>query len=458
MKRLFGTDGIRGVAGAFPLDETTVTRVGAALARILAAAAPPGRPARILIGRDTRESGDWIERALASGARRGGASCAAAGVIPTPGVAYLARTAGFDAGVMISASHNLYRDNGIKIFSSSGYKLPDEREAAMEAMVLDGGAGLPDAEPAPPPLPAARDDLPGRYAAFLRESASPGMTFAGLKVVLDCANGASSLIAPRVFRDRGAEVSALFTEPDGRNINSGCGSLHPEALADAVRARGADLGAAFDGDADRTLLVSADGRVADGDVLMYQAAAQLKRQGRLPGDLVVTTVMSNLWLEKGLEALGIRLVRTQVGDKYVLEEMLRTGASLGGEQSGHIIFSDLATTGDGILTALRLVEILRSRRDTVAGWLAQVRAYPQVLLNVRVASRPDLESHPAIGAEAERVRRELGTSGRLLLRYSGTEPLARVMIEAADGAQVEALARRLADVIRREIGEPGAAA
>ena len=451
MKRLFGTDGIRGAAGAFPLDPETVTAVGAALTRILARDRNEEHP-RLLIGRDTRESGDWIERAIASGARRAGAECLAAGVIPTPGLAYLARTGGFSAGIMISASHNPYRDNGVKVFSATGYKLPDEEEAGVEALVLDRAHPLPAPEYSPPSVPKAPPGLVETYVQFLKGSVPPDVTFRGLKVVLDCANGASSEFAPRIFRDLGADVEAVYCTPDGRNINSGCGSLHPDGLAQKVTDAEADLGIAFDGDADRSLFVSSDGRVADGDVLIYQAAAHLKRVGRLNGGVVVTTVMSNLWLERGLAEMGVTLARTQVGDKYVLEEMLRTGAVLGGEQSGHIIFTDRATTGDGILTALRLVEIMRTRGESVSDWLGQVQAYPQVLLNVRVGSRPDLERHPVIGAEAARVRDELGDSGRLVLRYSGTESLARVMIEGTDRRLVESLARRLAGVIEDQIG------
>jgi phosphoglucosamine mutase len=290
------------------------------------------------------------------------------------------------------------------------------------------------------------------YTTFLRESVAPGLSFEGLKLVMDCANGASSVIGPLVFSGLGAQVTTLFSTPDGRNINSGCGSLYPENLARAVTDLGADFGIAFDGDADRCLFVAGDGRVADGDVLLYQAAVWLDRQGKLPGRRVVSTVMSNLWLERALAEAGITLDRTQVGDKYVLEEMVRTGATLGGEQSGHIIFSDRATTGDGILTALRLAEVMRGTGETVGGWLSRVQAFPQVLLNVRVARRPDLDSHPIIGDAATRVRRQLGTSGRLVLRYSGTEPLARVMIEATDHDLVNSLAQELAAVIRAEIG------
>lgn len=452
MKRLFGTDGIRAEAGSYPLDPRTITRVGGALARILGERHPERSEPRILIGRDTRESGEWIEAALASGARRAGARCESVGVLPTPGVACLARTLGYTAGVMISASHNPYRDNGIKIFSASGYKLPDDEEAGIEALVLDDAVPLPDPEASPgraEPAPAPARD---RYFAFLRESVEGARPFAGMRLVLDCANGAACAVAPAIFSDLGAEVSALFTEPDGRNINLDCGSLHPATLAATVLAKRADLGIAFDGDADRTLFVAGDGRIADGDLLLYQAAGYLLAHGRLPGARVVATVMSNLWLERALAERGISLARTRVGDKYVLEEMLRTGAALGGEQSGHIIFADRATTGDGILTALRLTEVLKATGGTVAGWMSEVKAYPQVLLNVRVASRPDLEAHPVIGAEAARVREQLGTTGRLVLRYSGTEPLARVMIEGADRAQVEELAAGLAEIIRKAIG------
>ncbi len=455
MKSLFGTDGIRGTAGVFPLDERTVTRVGAALIRTLlhhAAAGPP----RVVIGRDTRESGEWIERAIAAGASLTGATCTAAGVVPTPGIAWMARTGGFAAGVMISASHNPYRDNGIKIFSASGYKLPDEEEAAIERLVLDEGTPplLPESAEGSSrrEVPAAPADLIDGYVEFLRQSVSPGVRFDGIRVVLDCANGASCSVAPGVFTALGADVVPIFDTPDGRNINSGCGSLHPDRLAATVKERGADLGIAFDGDADRTLFVSSDGSVADGDVLMHQAACHLKERGQLPGDLVVTTVMSNLWLERSLAERGIRLARTQVGDRYVLQEMIRSGAALGGEQSGHMIFADRSTTGDGIMTALRLMEILVANDDTVAGWLSQVQAFPQILLNVPVASRPDLSSHPVIGAEADRVIQKLGGDGRLVLRYSGTEPLARVMIEGTDRDQVETLARDLAGVIEQEIG------
>jgi phosphoglucosamine mutase len=448
MKKLFGTDGIRGEAGKYPLDPETVVHVGSALARTLESQEGIEAP-RILVGRDTRESGEWIERTLACGASRQGAVCVAAGVIPTPGVAYLTRIGGFAAGVMISASHNQYSDNGIKVFSANGYKLPDEEEAEMERLIIAGEGGE---APEKPPALAEPAGLVENYVRFLQDSGAEDVRLDGMRIVVDCANGASCRIGPEVLRLLGADVTAMFDEPDGLNINHGCGSLYPDGLARTVVERGADVGVTFDGDADRTLFVSPDGRVADGDVLIFEAASHMKDKGLLKNDLVVSTVMSNLWLERALTERGIRMTRTQVGDKYVLEEMVRSGAVLGGEQSGHIIFADKATTGDGIMTAVRLLEVLQTRGETVSDWLSRVKAYPQLLLNVRVAERPDLETHPVIGVEARKVRSELGESGRLVLRYSGTEPLARVMIEAADADQVETLARRLADVIDKEIG------
>jgi len=446
-KRLFGTDGIRGAAGAFPLDEATVERVGLALASVLGA---PGRRPGVVLGRDTRESGAWIEETLARAIARGGGSPISAGVITTAGVAYLTKAAGFDAGVMISASHNPFNDNGIKIFSKDGYKLPDTEEARIERMILDEESPAP-VSPAPPPAGASAD-LAGSYQAHLVEAAGAAR-LDGMKVVLDCANGASHQVAPAVFRALGAEVVTLAGTPDGTNINSGCGSLYPEAMSEAVLHHRADLGCAFDGDADRCVLCDETGAVCDGDFILYRSALALQEEGRLPGHLVVATVMSNLWLERALRRAGIRMLRAPVGDKYVLEEMLRQGSRLGGEQSGHVIFLDHATTGDGVLTALMLAATLRRAGVPLSSWRSEVKPFPQILLNVRVSTRPALESHPAIGAKAAEVRGKLGEEGRLLLRYSGTEPLARVMIEAEDADQVAALAREMADVIHREIGE-----
>jgi len=456
VKRLFGTDGIRGTAGVFPLDEPTIGRVGEALARILLGRSK--RP-RVLIGRDTRESGAWIEESLARSVLDAGGEPVAAGVIPTAAVAYITASSGFDAGIMISASHNPFNDNGIKIFSRDGFKLADREEARIEAAVIEG-----ETEPFPPD-PAAGGGVRSRAGGLRVEegvadsyrdhviAVAGGVRLAGMTVVLDCANGASYRTAPEVFRALGARVHAISDTPDGTNINSGCGSLSPEALCREVLERQADLGFAFDGDADRCILSDERGAVCDGDFVLWRSALALRAEGRLPGDTVVGTVMSNLWLERALSGKGIRLLRAPVGDKYVLEEMVRSGARLGGEQSGHVIFMDHATTGDGIITAVMMAAIVRRASVRLSEWRSQVRPCPQVLMNVRVGSRPDLGSHPVIGPAAESVRRQLGVAGRLLLRYSGTEPLVRVMIEGEDPEVVARLARGLAGVIESEIGE-----
>ena len=449
MKRLFGTDGIRGRAGQTPLDHDTVARVGFALVRDLAgewAAASPS----FLIGRDTRESGAWIEAALTGGIAAAGGRAVTVGVLPTAAVAFLAKKGGFDAGIMISASHNPWHDNGIKVFSRDGYKLPDTDEARIESMVLDTESGLPAM------LPDARPDFsPGLVESYRDHllGAAEGTRLEGLRIVLDCAHGAASEVAPAVFRALGAEVRALSAAPDGRNINDGCGSLHPEALRQAVVATGGQMGFAFDGDADRCLLVDETGALCDGDFIMYRAAMMLRESGALGPEMVVGTVMSNLWLERALAERGVSLLRTPVGDKYVLEEMLRHGARIGGEQSGHVIFIDHATTGDGLLTAVMMARAIARSGARLSSWRAEVRPCPQVLLNVRVSSRPDFESHPVIGPAVGRARRELGSDGRILLRYSGTEPLARVMVEAVDAGLTESLAREIAGIIEAEIGE-----
>lgn len=447
MKRLFGTDGIRGEAGRPPLDQGTISRIGAALASVLSR---ESEAPRIIIGRDTRESGSWIEEAIARGIAGAGGRATIAGVITTAGVAWLTRTHGFDAGVMISASHNPFHDNGIKIFSREGYKLPDSEEARIESIVLEAGGEIPT--PSGAPVAVSIDgDLSRDYVEGVVNAAG-GTRLEGMQVVLDCANGASCQEAPEAFEVLGARVHRLGDRPDGRNINEGFGSMHPEAASRAVVETGAQVGFAFDGDADRCIVVDDRGQVCDGDFILYRSALAMREAGRLPGDVVVGTVMSNLWLQKALEASGIRLLRTGVGDKYVLEEMRRSGARLGGEQSGHVIFLDHATTGDGILTAVMMACIRKRAGVPLSRWRSEVRPFPQILLNERIASKPEMESHPVIGPAAEEVRKQLGSSGRLLLRYSGTEPLVRVMIEGEDAGQIESLARDLAALIRREIG------
>ena len=456
MKRLFGTDGIRGSAGEFPLDEPTVVRVGRALAASLPSA--DGRPPRIVIGRDTRESGPAIEAALARGIREAGGRVDLGGVLTTPAVACVTRLAGYDAGLVVSASHNPYRDNGIKVFSRTGEKIPDRAEIAIERLVLDDKASVPPARPGPagaspagpPALGAA--ELAGRYLAWLQGTIAPGASLSGWRVVLDCANGAASDLGPELFRRFGVAVTAINVRPDGRNINEGCGALHPEDLAAEVRNRKASLGLAFDGDADRCVIVDATGRVLNGDNVLFLAARDLNAAGRLRSRTVVGTVMSNLWLERALAAEGIRLLRAPVGDKYVLEEMQGGGHVLGGEQSGHIIFLEKATTGDGLMTGLMFLDLLRRTGLDLAGWAATIRPCPQVLVNVPVRERPPFDAHPRIGPAIREEERRLGAAGRVLVRYSGTEPKARIMVEGESLEAVEQAAARLKSVIQDAIG------
>jgi phosphoglucosamine mutase len=448
VRQLFGTDGVRGVAGEFPLDPKTVHALGAALGEIAGRLAPEPE---ILIGMDTRESGQWIAGQVAGGLIERGASVRFAGVTTTPGVAYLTRTNTFVAGVMISASHNPYRDNGIKVFSHSGYKLPDEQEHAIEQRIfalLEAGV-----QPAPATLtPDA--GLDRHYIDYLASTAR--RSFSGLSLVVDCGNGSASTLAPELFERLGAGVTAINCAPDGRNINLGCGALHVEKLRQIVVARGADMGVAFDGDADRAIFVSRAGKVVDGDAVLLMCAKALHAQGRLSGPggqpAVVATVMSNLGLERALAAHGIKLFRTPVGDKYVLEEMLRSGAVLGGEQSGHVIFSEYATTGDGLLTALRVIGTAVEAGKGLDELTCELEIYPQRLVNVRVKSKKPLSELPAVNEEIRAAEQDFGDAGRVLVRFSGTEPLARVMVEGPDLARVEAAATRIAAAIERDLG------
>jgi len=443
-KELFGTDGIRGVAGEYPLDPQTIYAFGVALGDDATAAhASP----EILIGADTRESGQWIAELVAGGIQSRGARVRYAGVITTPGVAYLTKTGPFVAGVMISASHNPYQDNGIKVFGHSGFKLPDSEEHAIEQEIFRlRDAGL---SPAPIRLPVD-EGLDRQYLEYL--ASTVGTPFDGLRLVLDCGNGAAYRLAPELFRRLGASVSAICAEPNGRNINLNCGALHLEGLRDAVLAQGADAGVAFDGDADRAIFVSKAGKIVDGDAVLLASGRALKSAGRLTGNLVVATVMSNLGLEKALERDGIRLTRTPVGDKYVLEEMVRLDAAIGGEQSGHVIFRQYATTGDGLLTALRLFETARQAGTGLDELTADLRVYPQKLVNVRVRNKKSLNEVPAVAQEIRLVEDALAGSGRVLVRFSGTEPLARVMVEGPDMDCVDSYTARIADAIRREMG------
>lgn len=449
MKALFGTDGIRGEAGQFPLDLATVTAIGFSLASHLAAS---GARPRIVTGRDTRESGASIEQALIDGASSAGAECLSAGVITTPGVAFVTRKELAAAGVVISASHNPYHDNGIKIFAPSGQKMDDSVERLIEADIFS--------KIKVPPAPAnqssssvvAEEQLREEYLSFLADEIGSGLMLKGLTIVVDCANGASSALAPTLFERLGAKVIAINATPDGRNINRDCGSLHIDSLREKVVKEHADLGVAFDGDADRSLFVDGEGNFVDGDATLWALANYLKSHSRLKGDVVVATVMSNIGLEIALRSAGIRLVRTDVGDKYVLEELLRLGASLGGEQSGHIILPGLSLAGDGMITTLCLLRALSESRKTLAEMTAGFKRYPQILLNVRVREKVPFADLPSVQGEVKEVEELLSQRGRLLLRYSGTEPLARVMIEGENQGQIDEYARRIAQAIDREIG------
>ena len=474
MKKLFGTDGMRGEAGRFPLDAATVRTAGRSLAERLAQRL--GRAPRVVAGRDTRESGEWIEGAFLGGAREAGARVESAGVITTPGVAYLARALPADAGVVVSASHNPFQDNGIKIFAPTGRKLDDATERLIEADIYaERGGGADNEGGAAPEVAAAPkgvnegaagvggDDagensrrsagLRARYLDYLAEEVAAGLDLEGLHVVVDCANGAASELAPALLARLGARVTAIGDAPDGRNINRDCGSLHTEALERRVVAEGAQFGVAYDGDADRSLFVDARGRLVDGDATLWVLAKRMRERGRLAGDTVVATVMSNLGLELALGSLGVKLLRADVGDKYVLEELLRTGAALGGEQSGHIIFPRTSLAGDGLITTVNLLRAVREAGRPLHELTEGFTRLPQVLVNVRVREKRPFEEVEEVSRRARDVRAQLGERGRLLLRYSGTEPLARVMIEGQRQEEIERLARGLAESIRRNLGE-----
>jgi phosphoglucosamine mutase len=441
---LFGTDGIRGTAGTYPLDVQTVRRVGAALVKAL-----PHGGAKLLIGRDTRESGVWIERALAHGARLEGASVHSIGVAPTPAVAYLTGSLDFDAGVVISASHNPYQDNGIKVFSGAGVKYGGQFEQRIESLVADSSWQLPAGDPTEVP----HADHLRKYLDHARSVLPNPEKLSAVRIAVDCANGAMTPVAPALFNELGFDVTLIGAEPDGQNINRGVGSTHPEKLAGIVRQGGYRLGVAFDGDGDRAILVDARGRVLDGDHVMLMCAKQMKAEGRLRGNAVVATVMSNIGLELALRKHGIQLVRTKVGDKYVMEEMQKQGLSLGGEQSGHLIFSEHLFTGDGLITALSVLRTIAESGRELADLADDLTTYPQVLLNVRVRERADLDTIPEVASVMRQVEKGLGANGRLLVRYSGTEPLLRVMLEGQDMAQIDGWAHQIVDAVNKAIGQ-----
>ncbi|MGH9327697.1 MAG: phosphoglucosamine mutase [Terriglobia bacterium] len=444
--QLFGTDGVRGIAGEYPLDRDTVVSLGKALGSTLIGAARSTRP-EVVLGEDTRESSPWIARSLAAGLRSADLEVAFAGVITTPGIAFLTRHHGFAAGVMISASHNPFEDNGIKVISSAGTKLPESVELEIESafrhfQTRDGP--VPDVPLNP--LPELLDE----YLSFLETLAPHGHR--RFKLVCDAANGSSSAVVPALARRIGAEFRILNAEPNGRNINLGCGSLHPQEMAAETRGCRADLGVAFDGDADRAIFASPRGKILDGDHILFAAAPFLQALHALKGNAVVGTLMTNLGLELALKSHAIALKRTPVGDRFVLEEMLRSGINLGGEPSGHIIFSDVSAAGDGIVTLLEVLGFLSETGMSADDLIGDYKPFPQLILNVRVSSKPPLDSLSEVAGALEHCRSDLGVSGRVVLRYSGTEPLARVMVEAEDAASVRHHAAAIAGTIQKTIG------
>jgi len=448
MSRLFGTDGIRGVANEPPLTPDLAYRVGRELVATLAAQHGSDR-VRVVIGRDTRRSGPLLEAAMVAGLLSAGADCFAVGVLPTPGIALLTRGLEAHGGIVLSASHNPFEDNGIKLFSSEGTKFPDAWEEQIEARLAAADAA-----------PRARGKSIGRLTTYARAekyyvdflTRCFPLDLAGLSIVLDCAHGATYRVAPSVFRRLGARVVTMGARPDGTNINANCGALHPAGLRRRLTTVGADVGFAFDGDGDRLISVDHLGEVRDGDFALAIAGRHMAARGRLKANTVVTTVMANLGLDEALQAAGIQVIKTQVGDRYVHEEMLRVGANLGGEQSGHLLFPDHAPTGDGILSALALLAVMRESGEPLGSLATCMRKFPQVLVNVPVARKPPIDSLTGVAEQIQSFESELNGAGRILVRYSGTEALARVMIEGADDTRIQAMADALASTIRREVG------
>ena len=444
-KELFGTDGIRGEPGKAPLDDATLYATGRALGTYLA---KKNRAPRVMIGMDTRESGPHIAALLAAGLKAAGAETAFAGIITTPGVACLVRQDGFQAGVVISASHNPFQDNGVKLFSDAGMKFPDAIEEEIEKDIFKTRG---ESAPKNAPVPQADESLDAQYLEFLRGRVIPGAKLKGFRILLDCANGAAYKLGPELFKSLGANVTAMGVTPDGRNINAGCGSLHLEGLQKRVKEEGVDLGVAFDGDADRALFVCSTGRIVNGDGVLLAVARYLKAKGELKGERVVATSMSNLGLERVLAREGIAMARANVGDRYVLEEMLKSGNVIGGEQSGHVIFLQDSPAGDGLLTALKIASLV-SMHGRLESLIEGLKDYPQTIVNVKVKSKPPLESLPKVAKALKEAQTTLGENGRIVLRYSGTEQLARVMVEAEHQSDVKKFSESVADALRVEIG------
>jgi phosphoglucosamine mutase len=449
MKKLFGTDGMRGLAGEFPLDEQTIFVAGKSLARQFREKL--GKDARFVTGRDTRESGEWIEKAFHAGAGSEGAHCESAEIITTPGVAFVTKKFDFDAGIVISASHNPFHDNGIKIFSPSGKKIDGATEREIEKDIFDKAKGKRQKAKLQKIDTSKSEEYQNAYLNYLAGEFA-NLSLENFKMVIDCANGAATNLAPKLFQKFGAETVVFNCEPNGRNINENCGSLFVENLQKQVVAENADFGVAFDGDADRALFSDEKGNLVDGDAVLWIMAQHLERHGKLENQKIVATVMSNLGLEVALKTKNIELLRTAVGDKYVLEELLNTDSAIGGEQSGHIIFPARSLVGDGMLTTLFVLEALRENGKTLSEMTEGFARFPQILVNVKVREKLPFEEISEIAEAAKQVENELGDDGRLLLRYSGTENLARVMIEGKNQTEIEAQANRLAEIIKQSLG------
>lgn len=449
MRKLFGTDGIRGVANLDPMTSEMAMQLGRAAAHIFMRRA--GRH-QIVIGKDTRVSGYMLESALTSGICSMGVDVLLVGPMPTPAIAFLTRSLRADAGVVISASHNPYQDNGIKFFSSDGFKLPDDVEARIEQLIVSNE--ISHLRPTADLIGKAYriDDADGRYIEFTKRSLPRDLDFQGMKLVIDCANGAAYKVAPAILRELGAKIEVIGNKPDGMNINAGCGAVHPEQLQDAVLRHQADIGIALDGDADRAIFVCEQGTIVDGDHIMAALGLDLHRNGLLAKQTLVGTVMSNFGLELSMAKAGIKLVRTPVGDRYLLERMQAGGYNFGGEQSGHFIFLDHNTTGDGLISALQVLSLMKRTKQPLSELAKAMSAVPQVLVNVKVTRKPDLESMPDVTRAMREGEQSLNGSGRILVRYSGTEPLLRIMVEGEKASMIREVAERLAGVVRTHLG------
>ena len=449
MGKLFGTDGIRGVANEYPITCEMAMDIGRTIAHLFRA--ETGK-SKIVIGKDTRISGDMIEYALVSGICSMGADAFLAGVLPTPGIAYMTSSMGADAGIVISASHNPYYDNGIKIFNQDGFKLSDEKEEEIEHLVLNGKIVSMCKAVSDTGRAFKIEDAGKNYISFLKSALPEDFSLSGMKIVIDCANGATYQVGPELFKDLGADIESIFIEPDGKNINENCGSQHTEALIEIVLKKRADIGLAFDGDGDRLIAVDENGSVLTGDQILVVCSNMLKLVSKLNNNLVISTIMSNMGLNVSLKDLGIEHIMTNVGDRYVMEQMISSGSVLGGEDSGHTIFLNHHTTGDGILSALKLIESMKFESKPLSELKKVMTVFPQALINVEVKSKPEISSIPAVQEGIRSVEKDLGEKGRVLVRYSGTQPICRVMVEGPTKEETQKYCEQVSDIVKNEIG------